>query len=140
MRDFESIIKNPVLSNIKVGTDGGRAEIFVNGWRGIVIWSDGAGWGHVSVSANSKKIVPSWNDMCFVKDIFFTDDEAVIEIHPKKSEYVNNVNNCLHLWRCKYREMVLPPSCLVGVRDGITRAEYMKELKEAYELAGEKYD
>lgn len=140
MKSLEEIKCNSALSNFVMGVDGGKADIFVNNWRGTVIWSDGAGWDHVSVSANSKKIIPSWNDMCYVKDIFFRDNEAVIQIHPKKEDYVNNVNNCLHLWRCRYREMVLPPSCLVGVRDGVTRAEYIKEVKEAYELAGEKYD
>lgn len=77
--------------------------------------------------------------MTKIKDWFWNDDEAVIQIHPQKDQYVNNVNNCLHLWRCTYKEMVLPPSCLVGIRKGQTQAELMKEIKEAYEIAGEKY-
>lgn len=139
MRTISEIKNNPALSNIQIGADGGFAEIFVDNWRGHVIWSDGAGWEHISVSAHSKKIIPSWKDMCYIKSIFFYDDEVAIQIHPRKSDYVNNVENCLHLWRCKYKEMTLPPSVLVGVRDGITKAEYIKELREAYEIAGEDY-
>lgn len=34
-----------------------------------------------------------------LKDIFFDDEEEVYQIHPKKSEYVNLSENCLHLWK-----------------------------------------
>ena len=64
-----------------------------------------------------------------IKDIFFKDDEAVIEIHPPNNKYVNNMPNCLHLWRCTYKEMVLPPSCLVGVREGQTREDDVCPIK-----------
>ena len=37
--------------------------------------------------------------MCVLKDIFFDDEEEVYQIHPKKSEYVNQQENCLHLWK-----------------------------------------
>ena len=77
--------------------------------------------------------------MCKLKDIFFYEDEAVIQIHPPKDQYVNNVDNCLHLWRCTYKEMVLPPSVLVGIREGQTPEEVREEIKAAYEMAGEKY-
>ena len=69
-----------------------------------------------------------------------TGQEAVIQIFPAKSQYVNNVENCLHLWRCTYKETPLPPSCLVGLREGQTKAELMEEIKQAYEAAGEKYE
>lgn len=52
---------------------------------------------HVSVS--KKKKIPTWEEMCFIKDLCFEDEEEVIQIHPKKSEYVNIYPNCLHLWR-----------------------------------------
>lgn len=76
--------------------------------------------------------------MCKIKSWFWEDDEAVIQIHPKSEEYVNNMSNCLHLWRCTYKDMILPPSCLVGLRNGQTMAELQQEIREAYEIAGEK--
>lgn len=65
-----------------------------------VIWGDNEdGYEHVSVSPRKKFNMPTWNDMCMLKDMFFEDDEEVYQIHPKKSEYVNVVENCLHLWK-----------------------------------------
>lgn len=65
-----------------------------------VIWSDCEnGYEHVSVSPKRKFNVPTWNDMCVLKDVFFDEEEEVYQIHPKKSQYVNSVNNCLHLWK-----------------------------------------
>ena len=60
------------------------------------------GFEHVSVSSKNKDIIPTWNDMCVLKDIFFHDEEEVYQIHPKKSEYVNMKENCLHLWKPIY--------------------------------------
>ena len=77
--------------------------------------------------------------MCRIKEIFFKDDESVIQIHPPKDEYVNNMPNCLHLWRYTDGEMILPPSFMVGMRKGQTYAEVMAEAKAYYEARGEKF-
>lgn len=53
---------------------------------------------HVSVVVSNKR-TPTWEEMCFVKDIFWDDTDEVIQIHPKKSEYCNLHTTCLHLWR-----------------------------------------
>ena len=139
MRDIEEIKKDPHLRNIELGIDGGRADIHIDGWDGSVIWSGDAGWDHVSVSPYKKRIIPSWDAMCMLKDIFFKDDEAAIQIHPSKDMYVDNLPNCLHLWACTYKDMVLPPSCLVGIRKSQTKEELKKEIIEAYAMAGEEF-
>lgn len=64
-----------------------------------VIWDCADGYEHVSVSPQKRYNVPTWNDMCTLKDIFFDDEEEAYQIHPKKSQYVNGVENCLHLWK-----------------------------------------
>ena len=80
----------------------GSGIVEINGWRGTVVWgSDEYGWEHVSVSPFDHSITPSWDDMCRLKDIFFDDEELVIQIHPPKSQYVNMQENCLHLWKPK---------------------------------------
>ena len=140
MKNIEEIIKDPHLRNIKMGKDGFMSDIHIGGWDGSLIFSYQGGWEHASVSPYVKRITPSWEDMSKLKDIFWTDDETVIQIHPPKDMYVNNMPNCLHLWRCYYKEMVTPPSCFVGIRKGQTRAELYKEIKEAYKLAGEIYE
>jgi hypothetical protein len=71
-----------------------------------VVWNENeAGWEHVSISPKHKFTLPSWNDMCTLKDIFFNDEEEAYQIHPKKSEYVNFSENCLHLWKPKGHEI-----------------------------------
>jgi len=45
--------------------------------------------------------------------------------------------NCLHLWRCTYKDMVLPPSILVGIKKGQTQKEIAEEIVKAYEIAAE---
>lgn len=77
--------------------------------------SDGAGWEHVSVSINKRRC-PAWHIMCFVKDIFWDEEDTVIQFHSAKSEYVNNHPFVLHLWRRIGSIVELPPSILVGYK------------------------
>jgi hypothetical protein len=72
-------------------------------WMRCIV-SDGGGWEHVSVHAvdregNSLGRTPSWEEMCFVRDLFWRPDELVIQIHPPHQEYVNIAEYVLHLWR-----------------------------------------
>ena len=137
MKHINAIKTNTRLRIGEISEDGFDGEISLPLWRGTVICSTGAGWEHVSVSPYQHRVTPSWDDMCAIKDMFWEDDEAVIQIHPPKAEYVNNLRNCLHLWRCTYKEMVLPPSILVGIRKGQTRKEIAEEVIAAYKMAGE---
>jgi len=137
MRTVTEILESPYLYDMEKGTDGFRGEIHIGGWRGTVIFTTGCGWEHASVSPYAKRTVPSWDDMVRIKDIFWKDDESVIQVHPPKDMYVNNMPNCLHLWRCTYKDMILPPSVLVGIRNGQTKEEFLKEVDEAYKMAGE---
>jgi hypothetical protein len=65
--------------------------------------------------------------MAFVKDLFWHDDECVVQFHPPKSEYINNHPYCLHLWKPPY-EVKLPPSILVGVKE----AGELKSARDVY--------
>lgn len=71
-------------------------------------------WEHVSVSVKNR--CPNWIEMCFVKDLFWEPEEAVMQLHPPKSDYINNHPYCLHLWRPIAVEIPLPPSIAVGVK------------------------
>jgi hypothetical protein len=79
-----------------------------------VVFSDGLGWEHVSVSTPGRP--PNWEEMCFVKDLFWAPDDVVMQLHPARSEYVNTHPHCLHLWRPVGEAIPHPPSILVGVR------------------------
>jgi hypothetical protein len=67
-----------------------------------VIFSDGIGWNHVSVSLPTR--CPSWEEMCYVKNVFFDPEETVMQLHPPESTYVNNHPFCLHLWQPQSEE------------------------------------
>ena len=135
MKSIDKILESKRITITNRAEDGIMGYIHFGLWEGSVIATTGAGWDHVSVSPKKKNYTPTWDDMCRIKEIFWEDDEAVIQIHPPKSEYVNNLSNCLHLWRCNYKDMVLPPSVLVGIREGQTLEEAKREIAEAYEIA-----
>lgn len=77
----------------------------------MIIASDGMGWDHVSVSRGNG--IPSWEIMCKIKELFFNDDEGVMQLHPKKENYINNHPYCLHLWRPQKENIPMPPLILV---------------------------
>ena len=139
MRDLEEIKACKRLLIGRISPDGFDGEIQMPTWKGSIICSWGGGWDHVSVSPYKKRITPEWDDMCMLKDIFFNDDEAVIQIHPPAAEYVNNMTNCLHLWRYQDGPMVLPPSFMVGLKKGQTIQDVNREAKAYFEARGEEY-
>ena len=51
--------------------------------------------------------------MCFIKDLFFNEDETVVQYHPAKSDYVNNNPYVLHLWRPTDQDIPQPPTFMV---------------------------
>lgn len=97
------------------------------------IFSTGCSFEHLSVSTLSR--CPTWEEMCYMKDVFWNDDEVCMQLHPKKEEYVNNHDYCLHIWKPINQEIPTPPSVLIGIRKSheLEDVEKMKELrKEIY--------
>ena len=84
-----------------------------------VIASDEEGWEHISISFANVRRTPTWNEMCFIKDLFWSKDETVIQYHPQESDYVNYHPYCLHLWKPLYESLPVPPSILVGYKDNV---------------------
>ena len=129
MKSIEELKNTPNLIIVEPGKNGGFGEIRYGKLVGSVIWSFGGGWDHVSVAPYRSSYTPSWEEMCKVKDMFFREDETVVQYHPAKSNYVNNLPNCLHLWRPQNAELPVPPSVMVGIRKGQTREEFLKEAE-----------
>lgn len=79
--------------------------------------NDECPWDHVSVSAwdmvKFKPLMPTWEQMCVVKDLFWDETQEAVQFHPPKSDYVNFAKNCLHLWR-PAEGVKLPPTWAVG--------------------------
>lgn len=133
MKTNEEILHTPHLIVDMVSDDGGRGRMIFGKLDASVIWSFGAGWEHVSISPFKKHYTPSWDEMCELKKMFFYPEETVLQYHPAESQYINNVGNCLHLWRPTNYEIPLPPTIFVGMPKGMSRGEFEKAVKEAYE-------
>ena len=117
MKTIEELKNTPNLLIKLTGIDGGMGEIWQCGKPFCsVIWSNGGGWEHVSIAPYKSSHIPSWEEMCRVKDMFFTEEEVVVQYHPAKKDYVNNVPNCLHLWKPISETMPVPPSIMVGIK------------------------
>lgn len=94
------------------------------GWTLAVLCSDGMGWEHVSVHAyrggdcgTARTMrTPTWKDMCFVKDTCWDDEDVVMQLHPRKSAYVNQHPHVLHLWRPTHATIPEPLPIQVGLR------------------------
>ena len=76
--------------------------------------NEGIPWEHVSVS--TRRRCPFWKEMCFVKDLFWDEEEAVMQLHPPKSTWINNHPYCLHLWRPLDGKIPTPPQIAVGYK------------------------
>jgi len=93
----------------------------------MVIATDGederghTGWEHVSVSLQRR--CPNWPEMCSVKDLFWLPEEAVVQYHPPRSDYVSHHPYTLHLWRPVALAIPLPPAWMVGPRPGQSAAD-----------------
>jgi len=99
---------------------GDRFGYFMLQFKGTalrIIASDGVGWDelgfdppvweHVSVSTEFR--TPWWDEMAYVRDLFWSDEELVLQFHVPKSMHINVHPFCLHLWRPIGVEIPLPP-------------------------------
>lgn len=117
MRDLHALDKWRLDVRKYCGSNGddknGAFKIFVNGRAIFCIASNGRGWEHVSVSPKNQKRCPTWEEMCAVKNLFFEPEETVIQFHPAQSQYVDQHQYCLHLWRPIEQEIPTPTVELV---------------------------
>ncbi len=121
---------------VEAGTNWGYFEIDTAKGKLRVLSSDGKfgapagapehGWEHVSVSLAGR--APTWREMCLVKDLFWADDEVVVQYHPAKSSYVNVHEHVLHLWRHVSQRFPEPPHILVGPNCPADEAQLAQEI------------
>lgn len=104
--------KHPTLGLTPVGSLYG---FFHNGKLSVISSGEvhpGMPWEHVSVSLVDR--CPTWNEMSFVKDLFWLPTETVIQIHPPKLQHINYHEFCLHLWRNVNQQIILPPDWTIA--------------------------
>lgn len=115
MRSLEHLNKHrQALMGCMGDNYNGAFKIPYRSYEMFVIASNGGGWDHVSVSLNNR--CPNWEEMNYIKDLFFGEDECVMQLHPPKEDYVNNHSYCLHLWKPQEQEIPRPPMYMVGIK------------------------
>jgi len=96
----------------------GNNGVFLIPYKNVklfVVASDQCRWEHVSIHVEcvKKKRTPFWEEMCFIKDLFWREDEEVIQFHPRKADYINCHPYTLHLWKNQDMIYELPPAVMV---------------------------
>ncbi len=68
-------------------------------------------WEHISCSMRNR--CPTWEEMCYLKNLFWDESQIAVQFHPAKEDYVNVAKFCLHIWVYK-GFMPRPKKNLVG--------------------------
>lgn len=71
----------------------------------VRVQDDDCLWLHVSASRGGK--VPSYKDLCLIKEIFVGDERSAIQVFPKRSQHVSDYET-LHLWSNLEKDDLLP--------------------------------
>jgi hypothetical protein len=97
-----------VLGSSPKGTNYGYFEL---GQLRVISSGSDDRWEHVSVSCPDR--CPTWEEMASIKAYFWSDDETVLQFHPRRSAYVSVHPYCLHLWKQRRKNHPLPPRDLI---------------------------
>ena len=76
-----------------------------------VLASQDDDWDHVSVSLKNR--CPNWEEMDYIKRLFFEDNELCVQFHVPVDRHISLHPFCLHLWRNKKIDYPLPPAIYV---------------------------
>lgn len=100
-------ITNGLYTSTRSNGNNGAFDIPTKKGTLWIIISDQLLWDHVSVSLKSR--IPTWKEMCFVKNLFWEPEETVIQYHPAESKYINQCPFVLHLWKPQGIQIPMPP-------------------------------
>jgi hypothetical protein len=76
-----------------------------------VIAAVGEGWEHISVSCRDR--TPTWEEMDYIKRLFFEPNETCMQLHVPASDHINNSPYVLHIWRPIKQRIPRPPAWMV---------------------------
>ena len=109
------VLRGPMGSDHTYGNNGLFVMVCpITRRRFAVQVSDGEGWEHVSVSIRKRpNDTPKWEEMCFAKELFWTDNEWVVQYISGKDDYINFHPGTLHLWRPVDQDFPKPPKEMV---------------------------
>ena len=138
MRDLNEILNDSRIDKVLRHVNNDKAiqlKLMLNTQydkQSCVKFTKAMGWEHLSVSFDD--MLPDWNYMQKMKEMFWKDDEECFQLHPKKENYINNHNYCLHIWRPLEQQIPIPPTILVGFRPGKEQEDKQEFIKVQSEL------
>lgn len=96
-----------------------RYQIYCQASDGAIEENSEDKWEHVSISiavkGEQQKRTPTWQEMCYIKSLFWDEEDCVIQYHPPRSEYINMHQFVLHLWKPVNKTIPIPPKIMVGI-------------------------
>ena len=117
MRNMEGLLKYAInKENYDIKRHGEFEIPITDNKHAFVICSKNSmGWDHVSLhiteaSGEPIKRTPSNEDMQFIRNLLFLEDEIVTEFHPAKKDYINNHPYVLHMWHSTNDCIEIPTS------------------------------
>ncbi len=138
MKDIQIILQDKRIAQVLRNVNNDKAiqlKLMLNTQydkQSCVKFTKAMGWEHLSVSFDD--MLPDWNYMQEMKEMFWKDDEECFQLHPKKEDYINNHNYCLHIWRPLEQQIPIPPTILVGFRPGKEQEDKKEFMKIQAEL------
>lgn len=121
MRDVEHLEKFRVVNGPMASTpEAGNNGMFLIPHqkyakdRFQVTCSDGMGWEVVSFTYYKKNKTPTWDDSCYIKDLFWEEEEAVMQLHRPASLRVSERKFVIALMRPIEVEIPQPPVITLG--------------------------
>jgi len=66
--------------------------------------------------------------MEFVRELFWQDNEVVMQLSVARSEHLSFHNFCLHMWKPLGQKIPLPPSLAVAPKTREEMAQYVKNI------------
>jgi hypothetical protein len=106
-------VRAPSGAELRIGSHTGEGRMVAGdsaGNRKVI--SVSTGWEHVSLETDHR--TPTWEEMCFVKNLFWEPEECAVEYHPPASQYVRANPYRLHLWRPKHATIPIPSVAIVA--------------------------
>lgn len=104
-----------VLASDKSCGNNGAFELAYNDVLLVIIASSDGVWDHISVHSVGEhgSQTPTWDEMDYVRKLFFRNDEWVIQYHAPTDKHINDHQHVLHMWRPQIEKLPVPPRWMV---------------------------
>ena len=108
------VLDGPLASDKNYGNNG-AFEVPYNHVLLMIVVGSGGGWEHVSVHAvgGGGSQTPSWEEMDYVRKLFFRADEWAIQYHAPTAKHIEHHPHVLHMWRPQNETIPVPPTWMV---------------------------